>query len=209
MKTPLLLLVTLFAAVAAEKIEDGFTPMFNGKDLSGWIVDTPGLWRIEDGIIVAKSPGLKYNDFLRTRKHYGDFILKASFRLVGGYGNSGIQFRSKPVPDSHEVSGYQADIGQQYWGCLYDESRRKKVLVQAAPDDLTTLKKDGWNDYTITAKGNHIMIELNGVKTVDYTETETGIETAGFVALQIHSSPAPSEVQFRNVRIQELRVSSK
>ncbi|MSV29207.1 MAG: DUF1080 domain-containing protein [Bryobacterales bacterium] len=205
MKTPLLLLAALFAAFAAGDAEDGFTPMFNGKDLSGWIVDTPGLWQFKDGVIGAKSPGLKYNDFLRTEKHFGDFVLKASFRLVGGYGNSGIQFRSKPVPDSHEVSGYQADIGQQYWGCLYDESRRKKVLVQAAPENLKTLNKDGWNDYTVTAKGNRITIELNGVKTVDYTETEPGIETTGFVALQIHSSPEPSEVQFKNVRIKELR----
>jgi hypothetical protein len=198
------LFILLLASAVAGYAEEGFTPLFNGKDLSGWIVDTPGLWRVEEGGVVAKSPGLKYNDFLRTSKHYGDFILKASFRLANGYGNSGIQFRSKPVPDSHEVSGYQADIGQQYWGCLYDESRRKRVLVQAAPESLKTLNKDGWNDYTVTARGNHIVIELNGVKTVDYIETEPGIETSGFIALQIHSSPAPTEVHFRNVRIREL-----
>ena len=78
-------------APAAEKL-------FNGKDLSGWQIDTPSLWQVRDGMIVGKSPGIKYNEFLRTRKNYGDFRLRVKFRLVDGKGNSGIQFRSKPVP---------------------------------------------------------------------------------------------------------------
>src|ERR1700752_1979115 len=45
-----------------------FMPLFNGKDLNEWIVDTPDLWRVENGVIIGKSPGLKYNDFLRTRR---------------------------------------------------------------------------------------------------------------------------------------------
>ncbi|MEX2263509.1 MAG: DUF1080 domain-containing protein [Bryobacteraceae bacterium] len=193
MKTVLLAL-TCMAVLTAEE------PLFNGKNLDGWEIDTPGIWQVRDGMIVGKHSGLKYNDFLRTRKSYGDFVLKLEFRLVNGEGNSGIQFRSKPVPDSHEVSGYQADIGQQYWGCLYDESRRKKVLVQAPPASLANLKKDGWNEYAITARGNHITLDLNGVRTVDYRETEPGIETTGFIALQVHSGP-PIEVQFRKIRI--------
>jgi hypothetical protein len=181
-----------------------FQALFNGKDLDGWEVDTPNLWTVRDGMIVGKSPGLKYNDFLRTKKHYSDFILKLSFRLVNGEGNSGIQFRSRPVPNSHEVSGYQADIGQQYWGCLYDESRRKKVLAQASPESLAGLKKDGWNDYVITARGNHITLDLNGRRTVDYYEPEPGIDQTGFIAPQIHGGP-PMEVQFKDIQIQELK----
>lgn len=197
-------LLLLFLVAACLPAEPGFKPLFNGKNLDGWEVDTPDLWTVRGGMIVGKSPGLKYNDFLRTSKNYSDFVLKVSFRLVNGQGNSGIQFRSKPVPDSHEVSGYQADIGQQYWGCLYDESRRKKVLVQAAAENLKSLKKDGWNDYTITARGSHITLELNGVRTVDYEEKEPGIEQTGFLALQVHGGP-PMEVQFKDIRIQELR----
>ena len=101
--------------------QDGFRPLFNGKDLSEWIVDTPGVWEVRPGgIITGRHTGQKYNDFLRTRKNYSDFVLHVSFRLKDGEGNTGVQFRSKPVEGSHEVSGYQADIGQQYWGCLYD-----------------------------------------------------------------------------------------
>jgi hypothetical protein len=186
--------------------QDGFRPLFNGKNLDEWIVDTPGLWRVVDGTIIGVSQGLKYNDFLRTRKSYSDFVLKLRFRMIdaSGRGNSGIQFRSKPIEGSHEVAGYQADIGQQYWGCLYDESRRKRVLAQAAPDSLAGLDKSGWNEYVVTARGNRITLELNGVKTVDYTETEAGIESSGFIALQLHSGP-PLEMHFKDLMIRELK----
>lgn len=182
-----------------------FRPLFNGRNLDDFIVDTPGLWRVErGGTIVGVSPGLKYNDFLRTRREYSDFILKAAFRMVDstGKGNSGIQFRSKPMPDSHEVIGYQADIGQDYWGCLYDESRRKKVLAGPKPEQLK-IDRQGWNRYVITAQGPRITLELNGVKTVDYTETESGIEGSGFVALQLHRGP-PLEMHFKDLTIAEL-----
>ena len=196
-------IATLLAATAVVA-EDGFVPLFNGNDLGGWDTDTPGIWQARAGMIVGKSPGLKYNDFLRTRKSYSDFVLKLSFRLIDGKGNSGIQFRSKAVPNSHEVSGYQADIGEKYWGCLYDESRRNKVLAQASPESLRGLKHDGWNEYTITARGNHITLELNGVRTVDYRESGSGIDSSGFIALQVHSGP-PIEVQFKDLRVRELK----
>lgn len=199
MKTLLCILLLASAALA----QNGFVPLFNGKNLDGWEVDTPGLWTARDGMIVGQSPGLKYNDFLRTKKHYANFILKVSFQMVDGRGNSGVQFRSKPAPNSHEVSGYQADIGEQYWGCLYDESRRKRVLVWAKPEHLTGLNKGGWNQYVITARGNHITLELDGSRTVDYTESDSDIETTGFIALQLHAG-APMEMHFKDLVIREL-----
>ena len=193
--------MTLFAFLFAAA---SFVPLFNGKNLDGWEVDTPGLWQVKDGVLIGKHSGLKWNDFLRTKKHYGDFVLRVKFRLVNGEGNSGVQFRSKPVAGSHEVSGYQADVGQKYWGSLYDESRRKRVLVQASDASLAGLDRAGWNEYVVTARGNHITLDLNGKRTVDYTETEPGIDVTGFIAVQVHSGPG-IEVQFREIAIQELR----
>lgn len=186
--------------------QKGFQPLFNGKDLSEWVVDTPGLWSVENGVIIGKSPGLKYNDFLRTKKNYKNFILKVTFKMTdaSGKANSGVQFRSKPMPDSHEVIGYQADMGQQYWGCLYDESRRKKVLVTPSAEALSTLKKDGWNEYTITARGSHITLALNGVKAIEWEESEPGVEQSGFLALQLHSG-GPFQMEFKNLMIRELK----
>jgi hypothetical protein len=182
-----------------------FQPLFNGRNLDEWIVDTPGLWRVEDVGITGVSPGLKYNDFLRTRKHYRNFILRTRFQMVSesDRANSGIQFRSKPVPDSHEVSGYQADVGQQYWGCLYDESRRNRILAQARPEALAKLDKAGWNEYEIHAEGRRIVLKLNGIVSVDYTEPEDGIDETGFIALQLHGGP-PMTMHFRELMIREL-----
>jgi hypothetical protein len=108
------------------------------------------------------------------------------------------------VPNSTEVSGYQADIGEMYWGGLYDESRRNKVLVKAPPELEKALKKNDWNTYVIRAEGNHITLTMNGVKTVDYRETEEGIAPSGIIAVQVHSGPK-LRVEFRKIRIKELK----
>jgi len=197
--------LTLLLAAASLAAQDGFHPLFNGRNLDEWVVDTPGLWRVEKGVIIGQSPGLRYNDFLRTRREYRNFVLKVTFRMTGdaSKSNSGVQFRSRPVEGSHEVIGYQADMGQQYWGCLYDESRRKKVLVQASPQALAKLQKNGWNHYVITASGNHITLELNGVKSAEWLETEPNIAASGFIALQLHAGP-PFQMEFRDLMIREL-----
>lgn len=202
---PVRRIAALLLLCALACAEERFQPLFNGRNLDDFVVDTLGVWRVENGIIIGSTPnGLRYNDFLRTKKHYSDFVLKLRFRLKGGVGNSGIQFRSKPVENSHEVSGYQADIGQQYWGALYDESRRKKVLAGPTAAQLAHLDKEGWNEYVITARGRHITLELNGVRTVDYREPDPNIEPAGFIALQVHGGP-PTQVEFKDLRIQVLQ----
>ena len=197
-------LIMLAACIPVFCAELGFTPLFNGKNLDGWDADVPDVWSVRDGMIVGKTATLNFNDFLRTKKSYGDFILRVKFRLVDDKGNSGIQFRSKAVPNSHEVSGYQADCGENYWGSLYDESRRKKTLAQPPAPALAGLDKSGWNEYTITARSNHITLELNGIRTVDYTETEPGIDRTGFIALQVHRG-FPMEADFKDIRIKELK----
>jgi peptide methionine sulfoxide reductase MsrA len=197
-------IIVLLLGCAAGASEQ-FQPLFEGENLEEWIIDTPGLWSARNGVITGKSPGLKYNDFLRTKKQYKNFVLKVTFRMSDptGKANSGIQFRSKAIHASHEVSGYQADIGQQYWGCLYDESRRNKVLVQASPEALAKIRKDGWNEYVITANGNRITLQLNGATSAEWLEQEAGIEDSGFIALQLHSGPA-FEMQFKDLLIREL-----
>ncbi|AGA29711.1 family 16 glycoside hydrolase [Singulisphaera acidiphila] len=180
----------------------GFVPLFNGKDLTGWEGDT-SLWSAREGMLVGTSPGIKHNDFLATEKSYGDFILKFSFRLNGAAGsNSGVQFRSVRIP-GHEMSGYQADIGENYWGCLYDESRRNKVLEKASPKALEALHKTGWNHYVIRAIGRKIVITLNGVNSVTYVEPDETIARTGRIGLQIHAG-GPMVIQFKDLLIQAL-----
>ncbi len=183
--------------------EEGFVSIFNGKDLKGWEGNLK-LWKVVDGNLVGDSPGIKKNEFLATEKTYSDFELRLEFKLHQGVGNTGIQFRSKRDPNSSEVSGYQADIGEKYWGCLYDEHRRNKVLVQAPPELEKSLKKDDWNTYVIRAEGNHITLKVNDVTTVDYKEPDDKIARSGMIAVQVHSG-GPLKVEFRNLRIKELK----
>jgi hypothetical protein len=192
------------AADAALTGEAGFVPLFNGRDLTGWEGDTK-LWIVEDGMLVGRSPGINYNDFLATVKTYGDFVLRFQIRLLDNRGNSGVQFRSQRVPPpSHEVSGYQADVSAGWWGKLYDESRRNRVLAGPPQDVLDkALKPADWNDYEIQAVGNKITLRLNGVTTVEYTEADAAIAREGIIATQIHSG-GPMEVRFKNLRIKEL-----
>ena len=189
------------AAVAAE---EGFVPLFNGKDLTGWQGDEK-LWIVEDGTLIGRSAGIRHNDFLATTKSYGDFVLRLQVRLLKDKGNSGVQFRSKRVPNSHEVSGYQADVGKGWWGSLYDESRRNRILVRADGAKLKKALKPGdWNEYEISAIGDKITLSINGTKLVDYTETDPKIARAGIIAPQVHSG-GPLEIQFKNIRIKEIK----
>jgi len=192
------------AALGGEATEEGFVPLFNGKDLTGW-EGNKKLWIVEEGMLIGRSPGIRHNDFLATTKTSGDFILRFQIRLVKGKGNSGVQFRSKRVPNSHEVSGYQADIGGGWWGKLYDEARRNRVLAGPSREVIQkALKPKGWNDYEVKAVGNKITLSINGVKLAQYTEADPKIPRTGIIATQIHSG-GPMEVQFKNIRIKEVK----
>lgn len=195
-------LMPLFSQLISAADEPGYRSLFNGKDLSGWEGDTT-LWKVEGDAIVGDSPGIKHNQFLCTKEEFGDFELKLEFRVKDGVGNTGVQFRTKKLPNTTEVSGYQADLGEKYWGCLYDESRRNKILVQASPELAKVLKKGDWNEYIIRAEGDHITLKINGVTTVDYKEPDADIARSGIVALQVHSG-GPMRVDFRNIRIKSL-----
>ncbi len=181
----------------------GFRPLFDGETLDGWEGDE-SLWIVEDGMLIGRSPGLDYNDFLATEESFSDFVLRFEIQLVDNVGNGGTQFRSQRIPNDNEMIGYQADVGETYWASLYDESRRRKTL--ARPDDGTlasALKMGEWNAYEVHANGTHIVLKLNGVTTVDYVEEDPDIPLEGRIAVQIHSGPA-MEVRYRNIEIQEL-----
>ena len=199
-----LLALLLFTSVA----HAASVTLFDGKTFDGWEGETQTTWRIEGDELVAGALDKKqeHNDFLATTKEFGNFDLRLKIKLVGteGFVNSGIQFWSQRVPDNFEMTGYQADFGEGYFGALYDESRRNKIL--AAPDKELiekAIKRDDWNDYRIRAEGTHIQLWLNDIKTVDYIEAEKDIPQKGFIGLQIHGG-AKTKVRFKDITIEEL-----
>jgi hypothetical protein len=189
----------LFASATLVHAEDkGFHSLFNGKDLSGWVLpDDKSLFTVENGEIVGRTKGdLKKNEFLVTDKPYGDFVLKAKVKLRNG--NSGIQFRSTRASDG-VVAGPQADAAEGFWGLLYEE-RRRGILKH--PDKASVaVKANDWNDYVITAKGDHVTMELNGTKVIDLVDPK--FDRSGIIALQVHQGP-PMEVRYKDIEIKTL-----
>ena len=179
--------------------------LFDGKTFNGWEGPMES-FRIENGSIVAGTlkADIPKNQFLSTKQLFGDFELRLKFKMIGEKVNAGVQFRTKRIPDHHEVIGYQADMGGKYWGALYDESRRRKVL--AGPDLEEVMKvvnHQDWNEYVIRAEGARIQLWLNGMKTVDFTEADDTIERSGVVALQVHSG-GPMEAWYKDIVLKEL-----
>lgn len=203
--------IALFAALAgaAAQPPGNAVPLFDGRTFTGWEGDTRKIWRIEEGALVGGSltETVPRNDFLCTTRSFGNFILRLKYKLAGteGFINGGVQFRSQRLADpAHEMIGYQADIGAKYWGSLYDESRRNKVL--AAPDQndvLRIVKLNDWNDYEIRAEGRRIQLFLNGRQTVDYTEPDETLPQSGLIGLQVHGG-GKAEVWYKDITIEEL-----
>ncbi len=199
--------------------------LFNGKDLTGW-KGNPENWKVVDGTIVGtttdESP-LPYNQFLIWDGEADDFELNAELKLTSDGNNSGIQYRSQLRPDIGEnvVSGYQCDMHPFIWanGMLYDEKGRgivakrgMKVVVNGEGKAMITgdlgqepeFNTGEWSHYKITAKGNHLVHEVNGTTTVDvYDHDEKDREMSGVIAFQIHRGPA-MKVEIRNVTLKRL-----
>ena len=194
-------LLLLFCLGGAAFAQQGFQPLYNGKNLDGWDGD-PRLWKVRDGMIVGSTEGvsLDANSFLITKKSFSNFILRLQMKLRNH--NSGIQFRSEALPN-WVVRGYQADAAENnYWGCIYDERGKRGILVNGWKDKgEKVVKLKDWNDYEIQCEGDHIQLKLNGLVTADLHDTA---RLDGIVALQLHRGP-PMEVYFRKIEIKELK----
>jgi len=184
---------------------DGFVPLFDGKTLGGWRYD-PTLWKVQNGVIVGDSrpKGLPENSFAIFPQPFGDFILRFSIRVVSG--NSGVQFRSRELPD-FVVAGYQADAANLAWGNLHEQNGRGRLVDGWTGRGEHAVSPSDWNDMEVVARGRHIVIRVNGVTTADWTEHDASRPTSGIIALQLHRGE-PMRVELTNVRIRKLTDAS-
>ncbi len=219
-----LLLSSIGVANAAD--EEGFKPIFDGKTLDGWD-GNPKFWSVEDGALTGQTSAenpTKGNTFLIWRGgEPADFELKLEYRLQNH--NSGIQVRSFEDPDKWGkwvIGGYQADIaenttfdgilyGEKYRGilayrgekALIDEAGKRTVVgkIGEADELLKAIKRDGWNEYHIVARGNRLIHSVNGQQLIELVDNHKDVARKdGLIAFQLHAGP-PMKVQFRNVRL--------
>jgi len=214
MKSPfalLLLITATLLATNASRAQGDFVSLFNGKDLTGWD-GNPELWTVADGAIVGttKAPeDLAYNQFLIWRGGtLKNFELRVKMK-VEGKNNSGIQYRSKELPENGKwsIGGYQCDVhpAAENNAMVYHERGRgivakngQTVVVDPAAKKWLTVDRDPvavdiaqWNEYTIIATGNHLVHKINGqlaTELHDYDEAGRALE--GLLAFQIHRGPA-------------------
>ena len=189
--------------------------LFDGKTFDGWEVRSgeEDWWRVEDGKIVGGSlqKQVPHNTFLSTTRSFQNFELEFDIRIqgAGGFVNSGFQIRSIRVEGNHEMSGYQVDAGDGWWGKMYDESRRNKVIAepldQAAVD--ASVKGTDWNRYKIRASGRRIQTWINGVAAIDFTESDFQVPMDGHFGLQVHGG-GKALVELKNIEVKVLPSSA-
>lgn len=217
----LLLLALAFPLAACA--EDGFKPLLNGKDLTGWD-GNPELWSVEDGCITGKTAGpetLSYNQFLIWRGGVlKNFELRAKVKQSGN--NTGIQYRSKELPavGKWSVGGYQCDIhpapanngmvyGEKGGGILVqngqsaviDPDGKRWLVAEREPVKVDVAE---WHEYTIIAQGNHLVHKIDGQVAIDLLDFGPKTQALeGLLAFQIHRGPA-MKVQVKDVLLKEL-----
>ncbi len=206
---------------------DGFVPLFNGKDLTGW-AGLEDFWSVKDGVISGHETkeGSKQTDFVLTAMQPADFELHFSYKFATPDGNSGVQVRSKVLDEpTYRVGGCQADFDAKgdYDGSFYDEagdrgtmsSRGEKTIWDArnqrhneklpgSGDELKKVVKVGdWNDCVIVAKGSRITYTINGRLTTDLIDDSPKALKEGVIALQLHAG-FTMEVLFKDIKIKVL-----
>jgi HEAT repeat protein len=215
----------LLARIPPGTAEQGFIPIFNGKDMAGW-EGKPGWWMVEDGALTSEStpekPCTEGNYLVWQGGQPADFEILADFKLSRS-ANSGIQIRSEARPN-WDTYGYQADMtGEgELVGFVYHHERgliagrgekavfagdgKKTVEKIGDPAELLKHFKPGdWNSYRVVCRGSDIVIFVNGVLMCQITDHHATLAAArGIIALQMHPGP-PMKVQFKNVRLKELK----
>ncbi len=173
----------------------GWVPVFNGTNLDGWNAQ-PEFWKVEaGGVLHGYTPGTPDHHYAYTRTNYADFELHADVKLIGN--NSGLCIRIAPTSFDN-VPGYQVDMGEGYWGCLWDERGRGMVVNYPKDQAATLVHKDDWNHYYVRAQGHHIQAWLNGVKTIEVMDEKGRL--SGPIGFQLcHGTGKMTDAAFKNV----------
>lgn len=159
--------------------------LFDGSSLDGWSEVGDANWQLADDAVRADAG----TGFLLSAAVYDDFDLELEF-FVTPDANSGVFIRCANPAEIGAATCYEINIFDQ----RPDPTYRTGAIVDVAPPVVNIETGDRWNKYEISARGQHLVVRLNGQTTVD---THDNKFAAGKVALQYGAG----SVMFRNVRV--------
>ena len=179
------------------KAQEMLTSIFNGEDLSGWVVPQDNIWyKAQDGMLKIKSGPDQTGSILWTEKSYSNFILECEFKMGDGTVDSGVFIRAEHEQIQIGISG---SLKRDMTASPYISGKGYPVEAEGVKE---LLDEDGWNDMMIVAKGAHYSVWLNGAFVMTYT-SDTAVES-GPVGIQLHGNRDMS-IDFRNIHIANLR----
>lgn len=222
---PLAAALLLGAPAASRSADDGFVPLFNGKDLTGWTPskEKPESFSVKDGILIVKGgkSHLFYTGDVNGGK-FRNFELKLKVRTTKG-SNSGVYFHTQYQDTDWPKAGFEAQVNSTHkdpkkTGSLYgivnilvlEEGQKAPAGGEHLPRAKAPSTDGEWFDYHITVKGKTVTIRVNGETTVEWTEPEGGAESnfpgrkigEGTFALQAHDPD--SEIHYQDIRVKVL-----
>jgi hypothetical protein len=179
-----------------EADKDGKVEVFNGKDLTGFDAN-PKFWSVDKdaGEIVGKATENHDYDYLTTQKAVADFRLVLKIKLTPNKENSGVQVRSSRIGKVH-MKGPQFDVGQGWWGHIYDEHG---LALVTKTNGEKFVKIDDWNTYEIVCVGSRFMSALNGNKVQDFENDK--LSKRGIIGIQLHAG-GPQEVRLKDISLE-------
>lgn len=212
LRSALAILIALTASVRADdaaKPPEGFTTLFNGKNLEGWKpTGDAKAWAAEEGNIVCKGGG---GGYLLTEKEYGDFEFRCEYKWSKEGGNSGVGIRTPAKGDPAYVGMEIQLIDDEGWPGKLADYQHTGSIYDVQPAKAAENKKIGeWNTVRIVCKGRKVTVEQNGKSLVDANlddyekkfEKHPGLKReSGHIGFQSYNI----KVEFRNVYVKELK----
>jgi hypothetical protein len=199
------------SSAPSETVEAGWKPLFNGKDLEGWVSKGSAVWRVEDGVIAGGQDGdPRRSGVLLTRDAFKDFELVLEFMIdEHGKYNSGVYIRNDAGTEGQTT--YQINIGRaaagEYCGGIVLRKPKGIEWLSKGDENDEVRKPLAWNSMRILAKGPHLVVHLNGVKIVDVVDPAPAPRflEKGVISLQTYGAEGHAGfVKFRNLKIREL-----
>jgi hypothetical protein len=212
-----LVLIVILSATPAVRADEEFHPLFNGKDLAGWVPVNlaPETFTVRDGMIVSTG---KPKGILRTERPYENFILELEYRHMVPKGNAGLFIWSDALPAvgkpfsrsievqildgiNNDVATSHGDVFAIQGATMRPDRPHPKGWMRSLPSERRARPAPEWNQYRVTCKDGTITLAVNGKEVSGGSEC---VPRKGYICLEAEGS----ECHFRNIRLHELPASN-